>query len=172
MTGGARRVGRIGAAGAAVALLASLGAQAVAADSPDVQVIQDHWEGLNQGLTDECGFQIWEVGSQEAAIKQFFDANGTPTSITLHTTGRYVETNVATGYTLVQTGVRNVRHAFSGSPIFTGSVDKVSELHGRVLSHDAGYLSWQDPDGTVVKIAGPHPSYFDGIDWCSLLSPS
>src|SRR4051794_38858282 len=48
MVGGARRVARIGAAGAGVALLATLGAQAVAADSPDVQVIEDHWEGLNQ----------------------------------------------------------------------------------------------------------------------------
>lgn len=172
MAGGARRVGRIGAAGAAVALLASLGAQAVAADSPDVQTFHDHWEGLNQGLTDECGFEVWEVGTQDATLKQFINADGTQGSISLHSSGRYVETNVATGYTLVQTGVRNVRHAFSGSPIFTGSVDKVAELHGRVLSHDAGYLSWQDPDGTVVKIAGPHPSYFDGIDWCSLLSPS
>ena len=44
------------------------------------------------------------------------------------------------------------------------------QLHGRVLSHDAGYLSWQDPDGTIVKVAGPHPSFFDGIDWCGLLS--
>jgi hypothetical protein len=153
-------------------MFASVGVQAAAADSPDVQVLEDHWEGLNGGLTDDCGFDVWEVGSQQATITQFYDADGTPSSITVHLKGRFVETNVATGRSVVQTFVRNVRHAFSGSPIFTGSVDKVSEPHGRVLSHDAGYLSWQDPDGTIVKVAGPHPSFFDGTDWCSLLSAS
>ena len=172
MGSGARRLGRVGVAGAAVALLASVGIQAAAASSPNIQVIEAQFAGPNEGLTDGCGFAVWEVGSQEVRITQFYDADGVPTSVTLHLTGRFVETKVATGASVVQTFVRNVRHAFSGSPIFTGSVNKVSELHGRVLSHDAGYLSWEGPDGTIVKIAGPHPSFTDGVDWCGLLSAS
>ena len=172
MGSGVRRVRRIGAAGAAVVMLASVGARVTTATSPDVQVIEAHFDELNTGLTAECGFDVWEVGTQEARITQFYDAAAKPTSVTLHLTGRFVETNLATGRAVVQTFVRNVRHALSGSPIFTGSVNKVSELDGRVLTHDAGYLSWQGPDGTVVKIAGPHPSFSDGIDWCGLLSAS
>ena len=172
MGNGVRRLRRIGLAGSAIGLLASVGIQAAAASSPDVQVIEAQFAGPNEGLTDGCGFDVWEDGNQEVRITQFYDADGVPTSVTLHLTGRFVETNLATGYSVVQTFVRNVRRAFSGSPIFTGSVNKVSELHGRVLSHDAGYLSWQGPDGTIVKIAGPHPSFSDGVDWCALLSPS
>jgi len=143
-------------------------AQPVAAAAP----VADRWvqtypEAQNDGLSDACGFPVTESGVETISVSTFFNQDGSLREVVLHVRGTWTETNATTGLTASQTYVRSYFHAFSGTPTLVGMANKVSA--GGVIAVDAGLLTWVFPDGDVLKIAGPHPTFFDGIDWCGIL---
>jgi hypothetical protein len=144
-------------------------AQPVAAATPVMDrfvLQQDPW--LNDGLTGECGFPVWEFGSDTFSITTFLNNDGSLRQVVLHDRGAWTETNLTTGVTASQTYDRTYLHAFSGTPTVVGSADKVRSGGGVVLL-DAGLLTWEFADGEVLTMAGPHPSFLYGTDWCGIL---
>ena len=145
-------------------------AQPVAAATPVMDrfvIQQDPW--LNDWLTPECGFPVQEAGTDILSITTFLNNDGSLRQVVLHDRGEWTETNLTTGVTARQTYDRTYFHAFSATPTVVGSADKVTTGRGVVLL-DAGLLTWQFADGEVLTMAGPHPSFVNGTDWCGILS--
>lgn len=144
-------------------------AQPVAAATPvmDRFVLQQD-PGINDWLSDECGFPVWEFGIDTISITTFLNSDGTVREVIIQDRGNWTETNLTSGKTATQTYDRTYLHAFTDTPTIVGSANRVM-AGGGVALLDAGLLTWEFADGTVLKMAGPHPTFFDGIDWCSLL---
>jgi hypothetical protein len=145
-------------------------AQPVAAATPVMDrfvIQQDPW--LNDWLTTECGFPVQESGTDTVSITTFLNNDGSLRQVVLHDRGEWTEKNLTTGVTASQTYDRTYLHAFSGTPTVVGSADKVTTGRGVVLL-DAGLLTWEFADGEVLTMAGPHPSFVNGTDWCGILS--
>ena len=144
-------------------------AQPVAAATPilDRFVVQQA-PAQNDWLTDECGFPVWEFGSDTISITTFLNNDGSLSQVILHDRGDWTEINLTTGVTANQKYDRTYLHAFTDTPTVVGSGDRVMAGGGVVLL-DAGLLTWEFADGEILKMAGPHPSFVDGTDWCAIL---
>jgi hypothetical protein len=144
-------------------------AQPVAAATPVIDrfVLQQD-PGLNGWLTDECGFPVWESGRDVVSITTFLNNDGSLRKVILHDRGEWTDTNLATGRTATQTYDRTYLRAFTDTPTVVGSTDRVMAGGGIVLL-DAGLLTWEFADGEVITMAGPHPSFVAGTDWCGIL---
>lgn len=149
------------------ALLLAL-AQPVAAAAP----LADRWvqvypEAQNDGLTAACGFPVIESGVENISVTSFLNPDGSLRQADLRVRASWTETNANTGATATQSYVFTAFDAFAEIPTLVGMPNKV--LAGGVSVIDAGLLTFVFADGEVVKIAGPHPTFFDGIDWCGIL---
>jgi hypothetical protein len=144
----------------------ALGAVPVAAAAPTVLQFDVYADGPADWL--DCGFPVYEVGHDHVTLTTYLNADGSFRSNVLRVIGRWTETNVDTGTTVSQDYARTYFNAFSGTPTLVGSAQRIA-IQGIVLL-DAGLLTWNFDDGTVITMAGPHPSFSDGIDWCGLLA--
>ena len=160
-----RRGKMLGVAMAVIGALA-LGATPAAAAAPTVEQFEVSVDGPADWL--DCGFPVHETGHQQLTLTTFLNADGTFRENVLHDRSTWIETNELTGKAVTESDVRNYFNAFSGTPTVTGSVTRIS-IKGVVL-HDSGLLTWSFVDGTIIKMAGPHPTFTDGVDWCGLLA--
>jgi hypothetical protein len=144
----------------------TVGATPAAAAAPTVEQFEVSADGPADWL--DCGFPVHETGHQQLTLTTFFDADGSVRENVLRDRSTWTETNELTGRAVTQSDVRNYFNAFSGTPTVTGSVTRIS-VTGVVL-HDSGLLTWSFDDGTIIKMAGPHPTFTDGVDWCGLLA--
>jgi hypothetical protein len=164
-TAGSRRVRLALVASLVIAGLA-MGAQPTAAAAPVTTVFDVYADGPADWLS--CGFPVYEVGHDHITIVVYLNADGTPRQTTLRVLGAWTETNLDTGKSVTQNVAFTAFDPFGGTPTMVGEANRIAS--GSVALQDAGLITWSFADGTVYKIAGPHPTYFDGIDWCGLLA--
>ena len=164
--GGSRRVRRMGFAGLVLASFA-IGGQPVAAAQPVTVEFDVTADGPADWL--DCGFPVYEVGRDHITVVTYLNADGTPRETVLRVLGDWTETNLDTGISVSQSYARTYFDAFSGTPTLVGNATRINS--GGVVLNDAGLITWSFDDRTVYAIAGPHPTFFDGIDWCGLLAP-
>ena len=164
--GSSRRLARLAALVSLVAAGLALGATPVAAASPTVIHLDVYGDGPADWL--DCGFAVNETGHDQITVTTFFNADGSFRENVLRISGNWTETNVQTGKAVTQNYLRVYFNAFSGTPTVVGSVQRIA-IRGVVL-RDAGRLTWSFEDGTIITMDGPHPTFTDGIDWCSLLA--
>jgi hypothetical protein len=164
--GSVHRLARLGALASLLVGALAIGAAPVAAAAPTVQEFDVEVSGPADWL--DCGFPVFETGRQHLTLTTYYNADGSFRENTLRDRSTWTETNVATGKVATESDVRNYFNAFSGTPTVTGSVTRIS-IRGVVL-HDSGLLTWTFDDGTIIRMAGPHPTFADGIDWCGLLA--
>jgi hypothetical protein len=144
----------------------ALGATPAAAAAPIVAEFEVSVDGPADWL--DCGFPVHETGHQQLTLTTFVNADGTVRENVLRDRSTWIETNELTGKAVTESDVRNYFNAFSGTPTVTGSVTRISIKD--VVLHDSGLLTWSFDDGTIIKMAGPHPTFTDGVDWCGLLA--
>jgi hypothetical protein len=143
----------------------AVGATPAAAAAPTVEQFEVSVDGPADWL--DCGFPVHETGHQDLTLTTFVNADGSVRENVLRDRSTWIETNELTGKSVTESDVRNYFNAFSGTPTVTGSVTRIS-IKGVVL-HDSGLLTWSFDDGTIIQMAGPHPTFTDGVDWCGLL---
>ena len=163
---GSRRA-RLAAVASLVLAGLVIGVAPVAAAAPVVEQFDVYVDGpVGDWL--QCGFPVYEVGHDHVTITTYLNADGSPRETTLRVLGTWTETNLDTGKTVSQGYARVYFNAFSGTPTSVGSMNRIGSVGVELL--DAGLLTWSFDDGTVYAIAGPHPTFFDGIDWCAMLA--
>jgi hypothetical protein len=143
-----------------------LGVSPVAAAAPVTVQFDIYADGPADWLS--CGFPVYEVGHDHVTMVTYLNADGSPRETTLRVLGAWTETNLDTGKSVQQNYARTFFNAFSSSPTGVGMMSRINS--GGVKLLDAGLITWSSDDGTVLTIAGPHPSFFEGTDWCGLLA--
>jgi hypothetical protein len=160
------RLARLAALVSLVVAALAVGAAPVAAAAPGVLQFDVYADGPADWL--DCAFPVYETGHDHVTLTTFYNADGSFRENVLRVSSRWTETNVETGKVATQDSMRVYFNAFSGTPTVVGSVQRIA-IRGVVL-RDAGRLTWNFEDGTIITMDGPHPTFTDGIDWCGLLA--
>jgi hypothetical protein len=164
-----RRSRRRGIAAALLGLLAlAISAAPAAAAAPVIQTLESSWSGPSDWLSDACGFPVTDEGTERIQVTLFSTDEGV--DVSLHVRSRIVTTRVDTGESVVRFISRNVFHAFSGTPTFTGLASRITDPEGGLIV-DAGLIRVDFATGSILFEAGPHPTFeAGGYDDCAALS--
>ena len=152
------------AAGVAIAAL-SLGAPAATAKAPDITRETNPYGGSFDCT--EAGYDFtmeWE-GVEHVTIKDRFDAGGELIGFTLHIRFREVDTNTATGKTVVMRGSETENwDLVAGTRTLTGATFIGNQPGAGTFIQDTGRIVIDLETGEAISIAGPHEGFHNGVD--------
>ena len=148
------------AAGVAAAAL-SLGAPAATAKAPDSNPYSGSFD------CSEAGYDFtmeWE-GVEHVTAKERFDDSGELIGFTLHIRFREVDTNTATGKTVVLRGSETETwDLVTGIRTLTGATFIGNQPGAGTFIQDTGRIVIDLDTGEAISIAGPHDGFHNGVD--------
>jgi hypothetical protein len=121
---------------------------------------------IDEGLSEECGFQVTVSYSDKIIVKTFF--SGTEPRAFLFKISGWTTFTAADGTTVLVRYAQVVQDPFDGTLTFIGLPIRAS-VDGHTIVIDAGRLVI-GPDGEVIFEGGRHPTFFEGWDICGALS--
>ncbi len=121
---------------------------------------------LDEGLSQECGFDVTTSFHDKVIVKTFFSASAARAFV-VKVTG-WTRFTAANGTTLLLRYAQTFRDSLDGSVSFVG-LDIRASIDGHAIVFDAGKIVI-GPDGEVTFEGGPHPTFYNGFDICAALS--
>ena len=122
-------------------------------------------------LLEECGFPVTTSVDDKVIVKTFYSGSAEARALTVHVTGSVTFTNTTTGTSVTFKYARMSVDQFHGTVTFVGLPIKVSVGGGTVIL-DAGKIVFNPETGEVTFEGGPHPTFYEPVDLCGLLSGS
>jgi hypothetical protein len=152
------------AAGVAAAALA-FGAPAATAKAPDVTRETNPYGGSFD--CSEAGYDftmVWE-GVEHVVFKDRFDDSGELIGFTFRIRFREVDTNTATGKTVVMRGSETENwDLVAGIRTLTGATFIGNQPGAGTFIQDTGRIVIDLDTGEAISIAGPHDGFHNGVD--------
>jgi hypothetical protein len=137
------------------------------AQRPDAETDSFSYSGSSS-----CGsFNDNFAGTGRLRDTTFFDAAGTPIREHIHIRARETDTNSRSGKSIqIHQAYTIVINLETGFYAYNGQVYMSTGPHRSNLIHDTGHVVF-DPEGNVIKQAGPHTVLVGGLaPFCQALS--
>jgi len=153
------------AAGVAAAAAFAFGAPVAGADAPDVTRETNPYSGSFD--CSEVGYDFtteWE-GVEHVVFKDRFDESGELIGYTFRNRFREVDTNTATGETVVMRGSETENwDLVAGIRTLTGATFIGNVPGAGTFIQDTGRIVIDLDTGEAISIAGPHDGFHNGVD--------